>query len=127
MSTDNRPLSPHLQIYRLPIGALTSISHRLSGILLAGSTLVLVYWLLAAASGPAAYATAHAIVGSIPMQLLLFVWSFVLFYHLCNGVRHLFWDVGYGFELETARRSAYAAIATAAALTVIVWLIALTV
>lgn len=125
MSTDNRPLSPHLQVYRLPFTALTSISHRISGVLLSAGALVLVYWVVAAAAGPQSYATASAILGSLPVQVLLFAWTFVLFYHLCNGIRHLVWDAGYGFELKTAERSGQAAIAGAAALTLIAWLIAL--
>lgn len=125
MSTDNRPLSPHLQVYRLPFTALTSISHRISGVLLSGGALVLVYWVIAAAAGPEAYATAQSILGSIPVQALIFLWTFVLFYHLCNGIRHLVWDVGYGFDLQTAQRSGVAAIGAAGLLTLIAWLIAL--
>ncbi|KAF0284153.1 succinate dehydrogenase, cytochrome b556 subunit [Spiribacter roseus] len=125
MSTDNRPLSPHLQVYRLPFTALTSISHRISGVLLSGGALVLVYWVVAAAAGPQAYATASSILSSLPVQVLIFLWTFVLFYHLCNGIRHLVWDVGYGFDLKTAQRSGQIAIGAAATLTLIAWLIAL--
>ena len=125
MSTDNRPLSPHLQVYRLPFTALTSISHRISGVLLSGGALVLVYWVVAAAAGPQAYATASSILSSLPVQALIFLWTFVLFYHLCNGIRHLVWDVGYGFDLKTAQRSGQIASGAAAALTLIAWLIAL--
>ncbi len=125
MSSDNRPLSPHLQVYRLPFTAITSISHRISGVMLSGGALVLVYWVFAAASGPQAYATASAFLGSLPVQLLMFIWSFVLFYHLCNGIRHLIWDAGYGFELDAARRGGQIVIGSAAALTLIAWLIAL--
>ena len=125
MSTDNRPLSPHLQVYRLPFTALTSISHRISGVLLSGGALVLVYWVVATAAGPQAYATANASLGSLPVQLLLFVWTFVLFYHLCNGIRHLFWDAGYGFSLQAAQRSGQTVIGAAVALTLLAWLIAL--
>lgn len=125
MSTDNRPLSPHLQVYRLPFTALTSISHRISGVLLSGGALVLVYWVVAAAAGPQAYATASSILSSLPVQVLIFLWTFVLFYHLCNGIRHLVWDVGHGFDLKTAQRSGQIAIGAAAALTLIAWLIAL--
>jgi len=125
MSTDNRPLSPHLQVYRLPFTALTSISHRISGVLLSGGALVLVYWVVATAAGPQAYATANTILGSLPVQVLLFVWTFVLFYHLCNGIRHLFWDAGYGLSLEAAQRSGQTVIGAAVALTLLAWLIAL--
>ena len=125
MSTDNRPLSPHLQVYRLPFTALTSISHRISGVLLSGGALVLVYWVVATAAGPQAYATANTILGSLPVQVLLFAWTFVLFYHLCNGIRHLFWDAGYGLSLQAAQRSGQTVIGAAVALTLLAWLIAL--
>ena len=125
MSSDNRPLSPHLQVYRLPFTALTSISHRVSGVLLSGGALVLVYWVIAAAAGPEAYAIANAILGSLPVQALIFLWTFVLFYHLCNGIRHLVWDVGHGLSLKAAYRSGQAVIGAAAVLTLSAWLIAL--
>lgn len=125
MSIDNRPLSPHLQVYRLPFTAITSISHRISGALLAAGSLVLVYWVSAVAAGAERYAAASAVLGSVPVRLLMFVWTFILFYHLCNGVRHLFWDAGYGFDLAVAQRTGQAVIAGAVALTLITWLIVL--
>lgn len=125
MSIDNRPLSPHLQVYRLPFTAITSISHRISGALLAAGSLVLVYWVAAVAAGAERYAAASEVLGSVPVRLLMFVWTFILFYHLCNGVRHLFWDAGYGFDLAVAQRTGQAVIAGAVALTLITWLIVL--
>jgi len=121
MISSNRPLSPHLQVYRPQITSTLSILHRLTGIALAVGTLLLTYWLVAAASGPEAFATAQGLIGSFIGRLLLFGWSFALFYHLCNGIRHLFWDAGYGFEIETAQRSGLAAVAGAVVLTVICW------
>lgn len=121
MISSNRPLSPHLQVYRPQITSTLSILHRLTGIALAVGTLLLTYWLVAAASGPEAFATAQGLIGSFFGRLLLFGWSFALFYHLCNGIRHLFWDAGYGFEIETAQRSGLAAVAGAVVLTVICW------
>ncbi len=126
MQTDNRPISPHLQIYRLPFNAVLSISHRLTGIALSLGSVVVVAWLVAAAAGPRAYATAGVILGSIPIQVLMFLWTYALFYHLCNGVRHLFWDAGYGFDLAVTRRTGMAAVAAAGLLTVAAWLIAFT-
>lgn len=125
MQSDNRPLSPHLQIYRLPLNAITSISHRISGVLLALGSIVLVWWLVAAAGGAEAYAAAQGFIGSWFVQLLLFVWTFLLFYHLANGIRHLFWDAGYGYDLDVARKSGIAVIAAAAVLTIVIWLVAL--
>lgn len=125
MQSQNRPLSPHLQIYRLPLNAIASISHRITGALLALGAVVVVYWLIAAASGPEAYADAQAVLGNWFVQLLIFLWTYALFYHLCNGIRHLVWDAGYALELETSRRTGIAAYAAAGVLTVLAWIIAL--
>lgn len=122
MISSNRPLSPHLQVYRPQITSTLSILHRLTGVALAVGTLLLTWWLVAAATGPEAFATAQGFIGSIVGRLLLFGWSFALFYHLCNGIRHLFWDAGYGFEIGTAERSGIAVVIAAAALTVICWI-----
>lgn len=119
----NRPLSPHLQVYRLPITAVTSILHRLTGVALALGTLLLIYWLAAVAAGPEAHATAAGLIGSWFGLLLLFGWSFALFYHLLNGIRHLVWDAGYGFEIATAERMSWAILGGAAVLTVLAWVI----
>ena len=116
-----RPLSPHLQVYRLPLPALLSISHRVTGVVLAAGSLVLAYWLVAVASGLEAFARAQALLGSIPGRVLLLAITFSLFYHLGNGIRHLFWDAGLGFELRTAHRSGIAVIVAAIALTAVAW------
>ncbi len=123
MSKKTRPLSPHVQIYRLQWTMLLSITHRITGVALAIGSLLLIYWLAAAASGPEAFASAQTIVGSVVGRLLLFGWSFALFYHLCNGIRHLFWDAGHGYELTTAYRSGLAVIAVSLALTLLTWAI----
>src|SRR5690554_6901256 len=114
MSVQNRPLSPHLQIYRPQLTSVMSILHRATGIVVAVGTLLLVYWLAAAAAGPEAFATAQAFVGSPVGLVLLFGWSVSLFYHLCNGIRHLAWDAGYGFELPTVYRSGWAVVVATA-------------
>lgn len=124
-SQPNRPLSPHLQIYRPQISMMSSISHRASGILLAAGAVLAVIWLVAAANGPDALETANAIFGSWLGQLIMFFWSFALFYHLCNGIRHLIFDLGLGMDLETARTTGFAAIGIAAALTLFIWIWAL--
>lgn len=121
LRNDPRPLSPHLQIYRWQITMLMSIAHRATGIALAVGTLLLVWWLVALAAGPAAYAQAQGFIGSWFGLLLLFGWSVALFYHLCNGIRHLFWDMGRGFEIGAMYASGYAALAATAVLTVIAW------
>lgn len=122
MSTSNRPLSPHLQVYRPQITSMLSILHRLTGIALGVGTLLLTYWLVAAATGPGAFDTAQGLIGSFIGRLLLFGWSFALFYHLCNGIRHLVWDAGYGFEMETAILSGWIVVGASAGLTVICWI-----
>jgi succinate dehydrogenase / fumarate reductase, cytochrome b subunit len=121
MAAGKRPLSPHLQIYRPQITSVLSISHRFSGVVLAVGLLVLVYWLAALASGDAAYAAALAVLGAWPVQLLLFLGSFAFFYHLANGIRHLWWDSGRGFEISQVYASGWAVIVAAVALTLLAW------
>jgi succinate dehydrogenase / fumarate reductase cytochrome b subunit len=119
-----RPLSPHLQVYRWQISNTLSILHRLTGVALAAGAVVLVAWLLAIASGPAAFLRFAAVLRSIPGQLVLLGVTFAFCYHLANGVRHLAWDAGYGFDKHTARRSGAAVVAIAAVLTIAIWVAA---
>ena len=123
MSKSDRPLSPHLQVYRFQWTMALSILHRITGVALAVGTLLLVWWLVAAASGPEAFATVQGFISSILGRLLLFGWTLALFYHLCNGIRHLFWDAGYGFELDVAYRSGLAVLGASVALTLISWIL----
>ena len=125
MSADRRPLSPHLQIYKPQLTSVLSISHRITGVGLAAGTLLLTWWLLAAAAGPEAFATVQGVLGSWIGYLILFGFSYALMYHLCNGVRHLFWDAGRGFELPTVYKTGWAVVIGSAALTVIAWAIAI--
>lgn len=126
MSQESRPLSPHLQVYRWQISNTLSILHRLTGAALALGGLALVAWLLALASGQAAFAGANALLGSLAGQLLLFGWTFSFFYHLCNGLRHLAWDADRGFDKAVARKSGIAVVAASVLLTVIFWTVAVT-
>lgn len=121
MPLQKRPLSPHLQIYRWQLTSVMSILHRATGIALTAGTLLLVYWLTAVAAGPNAFAAAQVVIGSIIGQVLLFGWTVALFYHLCNGIRHLFWDAGHGFELRAAYASGWVVVAATALLSVIAW------
>ena len=121
MSTQNRPLSPHLQVYRPQLTSMMSITHRATGVALAVGTLLMVWWLVAAASGPEAYATVQGFLGSIIGRLMLFGWTWALFYHLGNGIRHLFWDAGYGFELKNAYTSGWLVLLTSLVLTLAAW------
>lgn len=124
MASDNRPLSPHLQIYRPQWTSVLSISHRATGMALSVGTVMLVWWLAAAASSPEAYGDFQAFSGSILGRLFLFGWTFCLFYHLLNGIRHLVWDMGYGLELTTAYKSGMAVVAGTVALTILSWIAA---
>lgn len=119
--TMERPLSPHLQIYRWQLTMTMSILHRMSGAALAVGTLMVIWMLLGLASGPQAWGVFQMFVTSWIGKLMLFGWSAALFYHMCNGVRHLFWDAGYGFEIRNAYRSGYVVLAAAVLLTAVVW------
>lgn len=125
MTPQNKlPLSPHLQIYRLPLTALISIAHRAAGVVLGFGAMVLVWVLAAAANSPETYAIAHQHLGAWYGQIFLFGLVFSLYLHFCNGIRHLFWDVGLGFELETVDITAKLVIFVTLVLTVATWLLA---
>ena len=119
-----RPLSPFMfpTWYRFQITSALSILHRLTGIALAVGSILLAWWLIAVAAGGEVFAATHAFIASPMGVLLLFLWSVAFFYHLCNGIRHLAWDAGYGFELRTAHLSGYAVLAATVVLTVLAWL-----
>lgn len=116
-----RPLSPHLQIYRLPLPAILSITHRMTGVILSTGTLLLAAWMVALAQGPSSFAIAMMIVGHPLGQLVLFGYSAALFYHMCNGIRHLNWDRGAGLEIESVYRSGKFVIGAAVILTAALW------
>lgn len=123
MAQAQRPLSPHIQIYRWPLSMALSIVHRATGVGLALGLILMTWWLLALASGPDAFATVQAVMHSWIGVLVLFFWTLALYFHLGNGVRHLVWDAGYGFELGQARKSGIAVLAFAGAMTVLTWLV----
>lgn len=125
MTTGSRPLSPHLQVYRPQITSILSITHRATGMGLAAAALVLTYWLNAAAYGADAFARAQALLGSVIGVILLIGFTFALFYHLCNGIRHLFWDTGRGFEMSQLRASGWAVVLVSVALTAVTWIVVL--
>ncbi len=118
-----RPLSPHLQVYRPQITSVLSIMHRFTGIALSVGMLLLVAWLVAAAKSPAAYDAVAGFIGSWIGLVLLFGWTAALWFHLLNGIRHLAWDAGYGYDLPEAHRSGWAVVIGTAVLTVLVWII----
>ncbi len=119
----NRPLSPHLQVYRLPLTAKLSILHRATGIILAAGSPLVVWWFWAVMSGADSYAVAHGFFNGIVGKLLLFAWTLCMFYHLCNGVRHLVWDAGYGLRLNEAALGGKIVVGAAVLLTLLAWLL----
>lgn len=122
MSSHDRPLSPHLQIYRPQLTSLLSVTHRGTGVMNAIGTLLLAYWLISLAQGPESYAGAKVFFAHWLVKLALFGWTFSVFYHLCNGVRHLFWDAGLGYDIPTLYKSGFAVLAVASVLTILTWL-----
>jgi succinate dehydrogenase / fumarate reductase cytochrome b subunit len=122
----NRPLSPFMigPYYKPQLTSMLSITHRATGVGLAGGTLFLALWLIALASGPRAYDAFAVHVGAWYGQILLLGFSWSLLYHLCNGIRHLFWDIGKGLDIPTAYKTGYAVVLISGALTVAVWALA---
>ena len=117
-----RPLSPHLQIYKWQLTSIMSIGHRASGIALSLGSFLLVIWLVTLATGPEYFSHVNKVISHWFGQLVLFGFSVVLFYHMLNGVRHLSWDLGYGFDLTTVYKTGYSVLITAIILTTITWL-----
>lgn len=115
-----RPLSPHLQIYQWQMGNTLSILHRMSGAVLSFGLVALSYWFIAIAGGFDSYASAMRLFVSPLGLLALFGWTFCFMYHLLNGVRHLFWDAGRGFERTARRNSGWAVVGGALVLTLVV-------
>ncbi len=120
-----RPLSPHLQVYRPQITSMLSILHRITGVALSLGTLLLVWWLVAAATSDAAYRSVSGFIRSPIGYLLLFGWTAALWYHFCAGLRHLAWDARIGFDLPTVHRTGKAALIATGVLTVLTWIVGL--
>lgn len=118
-----RPLSPNIQIYRPQLTSVLSIVNRITGVVLSICALVLVVWLIAAATGPQAYATVQRAIASWIGQALLFGCTFAFFFHLCGGIRHLFWDAGYGFALRSIYISGWAVVIASVTLSVAAWVV----
>lgn len=116
-----RPLSPHLQIYRPQMTSMLSIFHRASGVALSIGTLMVVWWLVAAATGPDAYQQAMDFANSTLGLFMIAGWSFALYYHLCNGIRHLIWDTGRLMKIRAATRAGYLVFYGALLLTAMTW------
>ncbi len=124
MSNHDRPLSPHISVYRWPVSMALSILHRVTGVALSVGFVVLVTWLFDAASGPDAYGVFMSVMDSLVGKLLLIGWSLAFFYHLSNGARHLLWDTGRGLEMDQVNLSSWLVLASAIGLTAVFWWIA---
>lgn len=120
----HRPRSPHLQNYRPQLTSVLSFANRVSGAVLALAAIGLVAWLVAGATGAAAYGALEALLTSIPGRILLFIGTLALFLHLCGGIRHLVWDAVLGFELRSIYASGWAVVAIALLLTAATWIAA---
>ena len=123
MSTPDRPLSPHLSVYRWPISMALSILHRGTGVAMSIGLVVLAAWLVAAASGADEYAQLAALLSTWVGKLFLIGWSYAFFYHLANGIRHLVWDTGRGFEKHQVNVSAWFVLAFSVATTAVFWVL----
>lgn len=121
MSNNGRPLSPHLSIYRWPITMTLSILHRVTGVGLSVGFVVWTVWLFDVASGAEAYAVFIAMMTTVVGKILLVGWSFAFFFHLANGIRHLVWDTGRGFEIRHANASAWLVLLATAVMTAAFW------
>lgn len=100
-----RPLSPFTTIFRWPITMATSITHRITGVALSAGTLLIAWWLIAASNGPESYEVFVDLAGSVFGQIVLFGFAWALAFHALNGIRHLAWDLGYGFQVKTANQT----------------------
>ena len=120
--TKPRPLSPHLQVYRLPLPALMSISHRASGVVMSTGTLLVALWLVMLAAGEVTFNLAQQFVSHPIGKLVMFGYSMALFYHACNGIRHLFWDAVIGLDIPSIYRTGYLTIFLAIIFTLTFWL-----
>ena len=120
-----RPRSPNVQIYRPQLTSVLSILNRVTGLILSAGAVFLVVWLSAAAAGPRAYAAVQAVIASEIGRIVLFGCTLAFFLHLCGSVRHLVWDMGYGFELRAIYLSGWVMVGVSVVLTVAAWVISL--
>ncbi len=121
-----RPLSPFMigPYYRPQLTSMLSITHRATGVFLSLGSVLLVAWLVAAATGAESYASVQAIMGAWYGQILLLGWTYAMFFHLCNGIRHLVWDAGYAFDLKNVYRGGYLVVIGSVLLTAGAWALA---
>ncbi|MCY6383408.1 succinate dehydrogenase, cytochrome b556 subunit [Hoeflea prorocentri] len=121
----NRPLSPHLSIYKPLPTMVMSIVHRITGGALYFGTVLLAWWLISAAAGPSYFELTNAIFGSLIGRLILFLYTWALLHHMFGGIRHLIWDTGRAFDKHVSTKMAWATLICSVSLTIILWAIAL--
>ena len=121
--TRKRPLSPHLQIYKPQLTSILSILHRATGVTLSMGSIILVLWIIALTLGEETYAMFSLIVNHWFSKFVLLGFTFGLFYHLSNGIRHLFWDAGYGYDLKVAYISGSVVVVASLFFTAVTWLL----
>ncbi|MAU40902.1 MAG: succinate dehydrogenase, cytochrome b556 subunit [Kordiimonas sp.] len=124
MAHKKRPVSPHLQVYKWGLHMALSTFQRLTGLFLGLGTVFIAWWLIAIAMGPDAYQQVQVCMSSWIGRLVLFAFTFSLMLHMCNGIRHLFWDAGIGFDLQVTARANYIVIISAVTLTLLAWVVA---
>ena len=120
-----RPISPHLQVYKPQITSVLSIFHRITGVAMTFGLILLVAWIFTLSLGEEYFEYFVMFIKSWFGLLILFGFTFALNYHLCNGIRHLFWDAGYGYEIETVHKSGLAVLVVSFVLTILIWYLAL--
>ena len=120
-----RPISPHLQVYKPQITSVLSIFHRITGVALTFGLILLVAWIFTLSLGEEYFEYFSLFIKSWFGLLILFGFTFALNYHLCNGIRHLFWDAGFGYEIETVHKSGLAVLVVSFVLTILIWHLAL--
>ena len=123
MNDSKNPLSPHLQIYRWQVSSLVSITHRITGFGLNIGTIFLVLWLMFVAMGEDYYKIMHSFSNILIIKIIIFFWIFGLFFHLVNGVRYLFWSIGYGINMKSLNLSGYLVIVFSLILTILIWIV----
>ncbi len=123
MTPSQRPVSPHLQIYRPQLTSILSITHRFTGAFLWLGVLGIITWLYGLASNPTCFSWLMAISQTFLGKTILFLMLYAFFYHLTNGLRHLFWDAGYGFEIKTVYRTGWLVVGSSFGLTILYWIL----
>ena len=122
MSIPPRPLSPHLQVYRPQVTSVLSFLHRGTGLFLVLGTLMISFWVIALALGHNTFANYQTWLGSLMGKVLLVFWSFSLFYHWANGIRHLLWDIGWGYDIDRVHMTGWIVVSVSVILTGLLWL-----